>query len=1123
MRYFSSHRGSAIVLFFLSLLSLTNLPALASATNAASAKITWTPAVVDQTIAAGSVYATTVTFTSSDTLTNAPLSYTPSLKDVLVVSPTAFSTITAGISNTVSLTVTIPADAKRQEYNGELMVRVGNAALAGSLKLRFRVSAPPSPTPTRTPTNTPLPTATPTKTATSSPTATKTATGIPTPNATPSNTLTATETATPTNMPTATDTATPTNTATPTATSTVTATPANTPTATATATPTYTPINTPTPTPSATVDSFTLIDQDLANGIIDINQATLYKIYAMFESPLLPYQYQSNVPIPQDALGAYVSTISSWNQLNPTTQQTLTDFLTPKAITTTSMIPNGISGKHISGLLAPIPPNGKSFAGCRLLKLKSTVHFWVWYSDVGMPCVGAITQAYVDDIATGLEDAWSRYSGLGYHVPSFFNVYIVPLHVRRDLPPAMAWPDAILFDNDIGLFDPSIQGDPPDLYLKAAAAHEFFHAVQYTYFPVICPQFPAPGLVPISWLQQEDVRWWMEATAQWAQHQVYTNDASYFQDISAYLGRPWQHMDTRLISLPNPDPQNLGLFPYGTVLFPTYLTEHLDSTGGIIKSTWDQYSQGAVCGSIIPTLQGALQTQNTTMEKTFPGFTEANYFLAYQNQADFRGAPNIDANFRPNPEPVRLSDQVMAASGPVLTDGRQTVEHLGSTYVEFRNGFASSIGRALAINVDLYVDNPSTDPVVKMWAVSQYTPTVISSTVVPHFQLADTNGTIKHYVAKAGVPNFGSYAWVAMALVNPQTSGSVMTYTYSAAVVPPAVIYAGGGTSTGFVSNNGGASWTSYTFPNSVTVQAVAAVTHTQGLVGYMGTSDLKLWKTMDGGQTFSVVDDLAPKASAIISNAAFSLITIDPTNTNTVYAGFRGKAGFWDPDRGALFRSTDGGQTFGSDLLAQCHATQTGWQDCAITSLAIDPRNPSTLWIGQDGWNATAQTVMRSTDGGQTWQTMYNTQSTFTQVSISSVDSNVVWAMTQQQLSGQYVRRTADGGATWNEFSLDTTLNPAEDVVLADPVNPAAAWACGGGGGLQRSEDGNVTWQSLSSEFKALVTMGAQVLYGVRTWTPGAGSIEWSLDGGYTWTNIGDPAMPQLWSSPMPLSVVAP
>ncbi len=74
----------------------------------------------------------------------------------------------------------------------------------------------------------------------------------------------------------------------------------------------------------------------------------------------------------------------------------------------------------------------------------------------------------------------------------------------------------------------------------------------------------------------------------------------------------------------------------------------------------------------------------------------------------------------------------------------------------------------------------------------------------------------------------------------------------------------------------------------------------------------------------------------------------------------------------------------------------------------------------------------------------------------------------------------------------------------------------------MWRSEDGNMTWQLLSTEFKALTVMDTQVLYGVRTWTPGVPAIEWSLDGGYTWTNIGDPAMPQLWSSPQPLSVVA-
>jgi hypothetical protein len=77
---------------------------LAFAPSAASAKITWTPAVVDQTLAPGSVSATVVTFSSSDTINNASLSFTPSLQDVLAISPTGFSTVAAGISNPVNLT-----------------------------------------------------------------------------------------------------------------------------------------------------------------------------------------------------------------------------------------------------------------------------------------------------------------------------------------------------------------------------------------------------------------------------------------------------------------------------------------------------------------------------------------------------------------------------------------------------------------------------------------------------------------------------------------------------------------------------------------------------------------------------------------------------------------------------------------------------------------------------------------------------------------------------------------------------------------------------------------------------------------------------------------------------------
>ncbi|MBI4786327.1 MAG: exo-alpha-sialidase [Chloroflexi bacterium] len=115
-------------------------------------------------------------------------------------------------------------------------------------------------------------------------------------------------------------------------------------------------------------------------------------------------------------------------------------------------------------------------------------------------------------------------------------------------------------------------------------------------------------------------------------------------------------------------------------------------------------------------------------------------------------------------------------------------------------------------------------------------------------------------------------------------------------------------------------------------------------------------------------------------------------------------------------------------------------WYDCAITSLAIDPRNPNVLWIGQDAWNSVGQAVMRSTDGGQTWQSMLGDMiDTFTGISLSPVNSNVLWAIAQQQLSGQYVYHTADGGATWNAAKIDNTLNPGNRFVLADPVNAQA------------------------------------------------------------------------------------
>ncbi len=532
---------------------------------------------------------------------------------------------------------------------------------------------------------------------------------------------------------------------------------------------------------------------------------------------------------------------------------------------------------------------------------------------------------------------------------------------------------------------------------------------------------------------------------------------------------------------------------------------------------------------MMPALQSALAAQNTSVEQVFPGFTEANYTLAYQNQVDFRSVlPQLNGEeFRPVPEQRTLNAQTLSVSGPIRTDGGNVIQHLGTTYVEFTNRFNNSTGRSLSITVDLYADDSAAPPVVKMWAITQYSPTVISTTVVPNFQRLLLNGTTRHYRAQARVPRFDSYRWVAMDIIHPQTNGSAtLSYNYRADVVSPAVIYAGG--TKGYASTNDGVSWTSYTFPNSPAVQAVAAVPQTQGQTGYMATSDLKLWKTTDAGATFTMLYDFAPKVQGVITNTHFSLLNIDPVTPTTLYVGLRGKTDpFWGPDKGALFKSTDGGVTFGSDLLQDCHDRHDpgDWQDCAITSLAIDPTNTNVLWIGQDSWNAPGQTLMRSTDGGATWQPMLTGQiATFTRVSISKVNSNVVWALLQQQLSGQYVFHTAFAGASWDNTKLDNTLNPADKTILADPFDISSAWASGGGEGLKRSKDGNQSWQAIGPEFHGLAALD-QVLYGAAQWPVGTASIQQSVDGGLTWINIGDATMNGLGddNNAMPLSIVSP
>jgi hypothetical protein len=315
--------------------------------------------------------------------------------------------------------------------------------------------------------------------------------------------------------------------------------------------------------------------------------------------------------------------------------------------------------------------------------------------------------------------------------------------------------------------------------------------------------------------------------------------------------------------------------------------------------------------------------------------------------------------------------------------------------------------------------------------------------------------------------------------------------------------------------HDGGNNWNRFTFPNQTTVQAVAALSHTEGQIGYMATSDLKLWKTTDAGQTYTQWFDFAPKVEGYITNTVMALVTLDPTDANTLYVGVRGKelpGGYWDPDKGALYKSQDGGLTFGDDLLP--HDTDNSWKKNAIYSLAIDPMNRLNLYIGQHGYNNIQQEVMKSQNGGATWTLLSTTawvnNGGSARVKLAAVpNTSTVWVITGEN-QGHGVYYSTDGGASWIRkaqplgghwsglFGLAPSLEGNQKVTASG----SSYWEHS----IAQTLDGNVNWATLTTSIGpgdlARDPLWEERLYAANNNGDTAhGGVIVSYDNGITWT----------------------
>ncbi|MBI3240820.1 MAG: hypothetical protein HYZ49_00800 [Chloroflexi bacterium] len=246
-------------------------------------------------------------------------------------------------------------------------------------------------------------------------------------------------------------------------------------------------------------------------------------------------------------------------------------------------------------------------------------------------------------------------------------------------------------------------------------------------------------------------------------------------------------------------------------------------------------------------------------------------------------------------------------------------------------------------------------------------------------------------------------------------------------------------------------SWT-WIGPGNIGGRIRAIVIHpTTPNTMWIGSVSGGIWKTTDGGVSWSIQDDF-------MANMAVSALIIDPTDSNTLYAGTG--EGFFNGDaiRGAgVFKTTNGGGTW--TQLANTNDANFYY----VNRLAISPNGATIL-------AATGSGIWRSADDGANWS--LTSFSTAFDINFDPSNSNKAVAGG----SGGQAWYSIDGGASWSAATFSGMSGfPGRVEIAYAPSNPSIVYASvnRNGGEIWKSTDGGAIYNGVSSGYSYLGNQG--------------------------------------------------
>jgi photosystem II stability/assembly factor-like uncharacterized protein len=204
----------------------------------------------------------------------------------------------------------------------------------------------------------------------------------------------------------------------------------------------------------------------------------------------------------------------------------------------------------------------------------------------------------------------------------------------------------------------------------------------------------------------------------------------------------------------------------------------------------------------------------------------------------------------------------------------------------------------------------------------------------------------------------------------------------------------------------------------------------------YQGTAGGGVWRSNDGGSTWTPISDRQISMGIGEPGA----VAIDPNNTDTIYVGTSGRVA--QQIQAGLFKSTDGGASWirlGSRYPAGNTGNANQFFNHWINVIIVDPANSQTIYLSSAPapGSGVLGRVFRSLDGGQNWTFGTNSGGDVRSLVLdtsSPVGARILYA----GITGRGVFQSTDGGQNWTQILSGATPAVANALCPSPPCIPA-------------------------------------------------------------------------------------